>query len=119
VFITGSIAALTLGSSNFSTASIYIQDDFISNLVHAESIFIVEALFSGMFFNIGNILIIKAVEYSGLAVAFPIGVGTALVIGTILTYIIQKTGNIVLIAVGLTLCVIAISCVSMTYKLKE
>jgi len=76
-------------------------------------------MLGGMFFNIGNILIIKAVEYSGLAIAFPIGVGTALVIGTILTYIIQQTGNIVLIGIGLTLCIVAIACVSITYKLKE
>ena len=54
-----------------------------------------------LFFNLANILFVSAVDIAGMAVAFPIGIGFALVEGVIINYIAKtREGNPLLIAVG-------------------
>ena len=51
---------------------------------------IVAGLAAGAVFNVANVLLVAGVQLAGLAVAFPVGIGTALVLGTLLTYAIDR-----------------------------
>lgn len=54
---------------------------------------IIAAFAAGLIFNVANVLLIAGVQLAGLAVAFPVGIGTALVLGTLLTFGIDPHGN--------------------------
>ena len=79
VLILSLILAFTMGSSGEEGRS------FLSDLAQADGKALGSALLGGVVFNIANILIVVAINIAGLAVAFPIGIGLALVIGVILT----------------------------------
>jgi glucose uptake protein len=65
------------------------------------------AIFSGVLFNISNILLVVAIDAAGMAVAFPVGVGLALVIGTVKSYVLAPQGNATLLFAGVALIVFA------------
>jgi glucose uptake protein len=67
-------------------------------------------------FNIANILLVAAIAIAGLAVAFPIGIGLALVIGSVLNYIITPKGNPLLLFGGIFLVAIAIVLDAFAYR---
>lgn len=48
---------------------------------------------AGTLFNVANMLLVSGIELAGLSVAFPIAIGTALVMGTLITYWVQPKGN--------------------------
>jgi glucose uptake protein len=77
------------------------------------------ALTGGMIFNIANLLLVAAIDIAGLAVAFPIGIGLALVEGAIASYLISPKGNPVLLFGGIALVVIAIVLDAIAYRLRE
>jgi glucose uptake protein len=62
----------------------------------------------GVVFNLSNLLIVAAITMVGLSVAFPIGVGLALVIGVVVNYLKQPQGNPLLLFSGVLLVVLAI-----------
>ena len=69
----------------------------------------------GVIFNISNILLAASTSIAGLSVAFPVGVGLALVLGVINNYRVaieqgSKTGNVGLLALGVALVVCAVVC---------
>ena len=74
---------------------------------------------SGIVFNLSNILLAAAIAVAGMSVAFPVGVGLALVGGTILNYAVKKQGSIALIVVGLALIVSSIVCNALAFKAKQ
>src|SRR5215204_163321 len=78
------IFAFTLGSTGENGRS------FLNDLRQADVKYIGYALLGGVIFNIANILLVAAIDIAGLAVAFPIGIGLALVIGVIVTYRDEK-----------------------------
>jgi glucose uptake protein len=69
-----------------------------------------------MVFNIANILIVAAIALAGMAVAFPIGIGLALVIGSVLNYLITPKGNPVLLFGGIALVSLAIVLDALAYR---
>jgi glucose uptake protein len=73
----------------------------------------------GAIFNIANLLLVAAIDIAGLAVAFPIGIGLALVVGAISTYIISPKGNPLLLFGGIALVVAAIVFDAIAYRLRE
>ena len=77
------------------------------------------ALLSGIIFNAANQLLVAAIDLAGLAVAFPIGIGLALVIGVLLNYILAPAANPVLLFAGVVLVVIAIIVDAMAYRQRE
>ena len=105
VFLFGLIWMATLGS--FGGAGMGALD----NLRQASGGPVSHALFSGALFNLSNILLVVAIDGAGMAVAFPVGVGLALVIGTVASYVQAPKGNAALLAigVGMVLCAIGIS----------
>lgn len=65
------------------------------------------AISSGVLFNISNILLVVGIDAAGMAVAFPVGVGLALVIGTVKSYVLAPQGNEKLLMTGVALIVFA------------
>ena len=92
---------------------------FVSGLFTASGMAIVNALISGAIFNAANQLLVAAIDLAGLAVAFPIGIGLALIIGVVLNYILQPAANLPVLAVGVTLVVLAIIVDAMAYRSRE
>jgi glucose uptake protein len=79
----------------------------LANLTAATSNNIGTALLSGASFNLANVLLVVAIDAAGMAVAFPLGVGLALVIGTVASYIATPHGNPIFLAAGVALVVLA------------
>ena len=65
-------------------------------------------ILGGIIFNLANILLSASISQAGMSVAFPVGVGLALVLGVIQNYILQAKGNPVLLFLGVALVVVAI-----------
>ena len=74
------------------------------------------AILGGLIFNLANILFVSAVDIAGLAVAFPIGIGIALVEGVIINYIAKPSGNPLLIFIGVFLVTGAIIINAIAYS---
>jgi len=65
-------------------------------------------IIGGVIFNASNILLSASVSLAGLAVAFPLGVGLALVLGVIINYVGAPKGDPVILFIGVALIVVAI-----------
>ena len=78
-----------------------------SNLASASALSIWRALAAGALFNLANILLVAAIDAAGMAVAFPVGIGLALVIGTAASYIETPKGNLGFLATGVCLILLA------------
>ncbi len=104
---------LTLGLRNGGPAS------FWHNLATADHSHMLWALAGGALFNIANLLLVAAIEIAGLAVAFPIGIGLALVMGVLLNYVLLPRGNPALLFGGVALVILAILFDAMAYRGRE
>ncbi|MEI6277401.1 MAG: multidrug DMT transporter permease [Prolixibacteraceae bacterium] len=93
-FLLPLILALTMGSIGENGQS------FISNLMTTDTSSWMWAIGAAFVFNLANILFVASVDIAGMAVAFPIGIGFALVEGVVINYIAKPEGNPVLIAGG-------------------
>ena len=102
------LMALILGFTLGRTAPAS-PDSFIQNLRAADGHHFLLAFLGGVVFNIGNILIVAAIAIAGMAVAFPVGIGLALVIGSVLNYIITPKGNPLMLFGGIALVCLAIA----------
>jgi len=95
------VLALTMGSRGG-------PDSFLANVSSADASNIALALAGGFIFNIANLLLVAAIEMAGLAVAFPVAIGIALVEGVILSYLLQPKGDPMLLALGVACAIVAI-----------
>ncbi len=77
------------------------------------------ALWGGVLFNAANILLVASISIAGMSVAFPVGIGLALVIGVIVNYIDAPIGNPVLLFGGVALVMIAIILNAYAYRKKQ
>ena len=102
IFLISVIFAFTMGSSGNDANS------FLNNVHSADTANIVSTLIGGAIFNLANLLLVAAIDMAGLAVAFPVAIGIALVVGVVSSYILQPRGNLVLLAVGVVCAVIAV-----------
>jgi glucose uptake protein len=105
------LVGLALGRTN-PTAPV----SFFHNLHGASLRSLAEAFAGGMVFNLGNLLLVAAIAVTGMAVAFPLGAGLALVIGAVLNYIISPVGNRLLLFGGILLISAAIASNAMAYR---
>jgi glucose uptake protein len=105
------IFGLTLGQIDPSS-----PDSFFLNLRAASQRSLWLAFAGGAVFSVGNILIVAAISIAGMAVAFPIGAGLALVLGAVLNYIVAPAGNPLLIFSGIALVCIAIVLDALAYR---
>ena len=102
---------LTLGRTDATSAN-----SFFINLHATGSRSLLEAFAGGAIFSIGNILLVAAISVAGMAVAFPVGAGLALVLGSLLNYFVSPTGNPVLIFGGIALVCVAIGLDALAYR---
>jgi glucose uptake protein len=89
---------------------------FFRNLDSAGARSLAEAFVGGMIFNLGNLLLVAAISVAGMAVAFPLGAGLALVIGAVLNYVVSPAGNPLLLFGGILLVCAAIVSNAMAYR---
>jgi glucose uptake protein len=115
-YMWGVLACALLFGVTLGTKSPAAPDSFFRNLCAASPRSLVEAFFGGVIFNLGNLLLVAAISVAGMAVAFPIGAGLALVIGAVINYIISPKGNPVLLFGGIALICIAIVLDAMAYR---
>ena len=102
--------AFTLGSTGEHGRS------FLNDIRQANGKSIGSALFGGVVFNVANILLVAAIDIAGMAVAFPIGIGLALVIGVFTTYRIDPSGNPTLLFTGVACVAVAIVVDALAYR---
>jgi glucose uptake protein len=107
------LLGLTLGSAGSAGVP------FLQDVASAPRYSILMAALGGVVFNVANLLLVAAIEIAGLAVAFPIGIGLALIVGALSNYIIEPKGNPVFLFGGIALVTIAIVCDSLAYKTRE
>lgn len=88
---------------------------FLADFGMAEGSNIWSALLGGIVFNAANILLVAAIDIAGMAVAFPIGIGLALVIGVITNYVAAPIGNPVILFIGVAFVAVAIVIDAMAY----
>jgi glucose uptake protein len=74
------------------------------------------ALLSGAIFNVSNILLVVAIDAAGMSVAFPVGVGLALVIGTVTSYLQAPKGNPAALFGGVGLVILAMVFSAIAYS---
>lgn len=98
------LAAFSLGSFGSEGRS------FLADIVQIDAGRICSALLGGVIFNASNILLSASVSIAGMAVAFPLGVGIALVLGVVVNYIGAPKGDPVLLFIGVALIVAAVVC---------
>src|SRR5882762_6660994 len=103
IFLISLILALTMGSTGIDDSN-----SFLNNVHSADASNIVSTLIGGAIFNLANLLLVAAIDMAGLAVAFPVSIGIALVVGVVSSYALQSRGNVGLLAAGVVCAVIAV-----------
>ncbi len=96
------ISAFTLGSNGNQGRS------FLNDLSQASFGNLLSALIGGIIFNAANILFSAAISIAGMAVAFPVAIGIALVLGVLLNYFALQQGNPIFLFLGVGCVIIAI-----------
>jgi glucose uptake protein len=104
------ILGFTLGSTGENGRG------FLKDIAQAETGSIFKSFLGGVIFNASNILLVAAMAIAGMAVAFPVGVGIALVLGVIINYIAAPKGNPIILFIGVGLIVAAILIDAVAYR---
>jgi glucose uptake protein len=112
IVLTSLLFGLTLGSAGENGRS------FIADLTQADSENVISAIIGGIIFNAANILLVAAISIAGMSVAFPVGIGFALVIGVIVNYLDNPVGNKLVLFSGVGLVVVAIILNAYAYRRK-
>jgi len=89
---------------------------FMEDLDQANAQSIRSALIGGVVFNLANILLIAAISIAGMSVAFPVGIGIALIWGVLDNYLRIPSGNANLIFTGVALIAAGIIVNAIAYK---
>ncbi|HHE54314.1 MAG TPA: multidrug DMT transporter permease [Caldithrix abyssi] len=110
VLLLSLIFAFTLGSIG------NVGRSFLEDLAQADFSNLLSAMIGGAVFNAANILLVAAIAIAGMSVAFPVGIGLALVLGVIVNYIATPLGNPVILFLGVFLVLLAIVLDAFAYK---
>ena len=100
--LTSLVLGLTIGSTGA------LGRGFVADLRQASGGAMASAFAGGIVFNLANLLIVAAIDVAGLAVAFPVAIGLALVIGVVVNYVAAPLGSPGLLFAGVALVVAAI-----------
>ena len=94
--------ALTLGNNGG------VGRGFFADIQQALPSNVGSAVLGGVIFNLANILLVAAIALAGMSVAFPVGIGIALVLGVIVNYIGAPSGNPTILFAGVGFVMLAI-----------
>jgi glucose uptake protein len=89
---------------------------FPASLFTSSAAALAQAAAAGVVFNLANLLLVAAISMAGLAVAFPVSIGTALIVGTALTFFVDRKGSPLIIASGVVFAVVAVVCCAAAYR---
>ncbi len=109
IFLISLVLAFTMGSTNGGPSS------FVPNLHQADGLNLLYAGLGGFIFNIANVLLIAGIEIVGLAIAFPISIGIALVEGVLLSYLLKPQGSALLLFSGVAMALLAVILIGKAY----
>jgi glucose uptake protein len=104
------VSAFTLGSIGNEGRS------FMQDISQASSDNIASALLGGVIFNAANILFSAAIAIAGMAVAFPLAIGLALVLGVIVNFMASQKGDPLYLFIGVALVAVAIVINAAAYR---
>jgi glucose uptake protein len=110
VLLLSLLLGLTLGTHGIAGRP------FLEDLGQASHSSIYSAFLGGAIFNLANILLVAAIDIAGMSVAFPVGIGIALVLGVVLNYVADPIGNAPLLFGGVLLVVLAIILDAVAYR---
>lgn len=110
VFLLALLLAFTLGSHGAGGRG------FLADLRQADGTWLRSAFLGGVIFNLSNILLVAAIDIAGMAVAFPVGVGLALALGVVTTYLSTKVGNVPMLGAGVVAIMVAIILDALAYR---
>jgi glucose uptake protein len=110
VWLLSLLSAVTLGSFGDEGRS------FANDLAQADALNLGSAFLGGIIFNAANILLSAAIAICGLSVAFPVGIGLALVLGVLINYFGAAKGDPLFIFSGVCLITVAIVLNGLAYK---
>ena len=102
IFLISIVLAFTMGSTSNNASS------FLNNVHSADRSNFLHTLAGGAIFNLANLLLVAAIDMAGLATAFPVSIGIALVVGVVSSYVLQPKGNPFLLAAGVASAIIAV-----------
>src|SRR5579864_3107644 len=102
IFLISLVLAFTMGSTSSDASS------FLNNVHSSERSNFLYTLAGGAVFNLANLLLVAAIDMAGLATAFPVSIGIALVVGVVSSYLLQPKGSAVLLAAGVACAIIAV-----------
>jgi len=110
ILLSALVIAFTLGSMGAGGRG------FVADIAQAGAKQMGLAFLGGVLFNLSNILLVIAIDIAGLAVAFPVGIGLALVLGTLQTAMFRPAevgdAKMLYVGVALILCAIVVNAVA-------
>jgi glucose uptake protein len=89
---------------------------FLANVVDMPMRPVLLAISGGVIFNVANLLLVAAIDVAGLAVAFPVGIGLALIVGAVSSYLVHPAANPLLLFGGVVLVTVAIVLDAAAYR---
>ncbi len=92
---------------------------FLTDVARTQAGPMLYAIASGAIFSVANLLLVAAIDVAGMAVAVPVAIGLALVIGAVSNYVIKPVGNPLLLFGGVALVVGAIILDAAAYRKRE
>lgn len=110
VLLLSLLAAFTMGSVG------ELGRGFMDDLLQADTSNLASAFIGGVIFNLSNILLSASVSIAGMSVAFPLGVGLALVLGVFINYFTAPQGSPLYLFLGVLLVIVAIVFNAWAYK---
>jgi len=111
------LAAMVWGLTAGSLAGPGLQ--LMADIARAPLGAILWAAAGGVVFNVANLLLVAAIDIAGLAVAFPVGIGVALVVGAVSSYLVSPAGNPMLLFGGVALVVVAMVLDAAAYRKRD
>ena len=92
---------------------------FLADVERAGSTPFLWAACGGAIFNVANLLLVAAIEVAGLAVAFPVGIGLALIVGAVSSYLVHPEANPLFLFGGVALVTVAIVLDAAAYRQRD
>lgn len=111
----GALLAVTVAAFTFGTLGF---DGFLftDDLMRAGKHNMLYGFITGGIFNLGNMLLVAAISVAGMSVAFPLGMGLALIIGVVWSYLVQPLGNPALLFGGAAIVLAAMVLASIAHR---
>lgn len=89
---------------------------FVESISQASTSSIINPIIGGIIFNLSNIMLVAAIAIAGMSIAFPVGVGLAMVLGVLINYIAMPKGDPLFLFIGVGIVVLAIILDALAYK---